>query len=176
MKRTALIIGLLIVGFICFSQDLKGKIVELETGKVLDDLVVKIIDSENITVTDSIGQFILNTEERTDKITLRIYSSDYSELEIKNIPSNQNIDLGELNLIKVPVELNVSYHGVSRLKNKIYQYQDKRRYRKSKRKFEFKDILISNNGNSYWMRATDKEYIYEIDYKEINKTIANKPQ
>jgi len=167
MEKTLLIIGLLMLFLNTYAKEIKGKVVDWETGKGLNEVFVKIQGFETSCTCDSSGQFSLKYETSDDSISIRIFSITYSDLIVENIPTAHPVDLRKINLIKIPSEIEVSYHGISKLRNLIYQCQDKRRYRKEKRRFPFTDIWIDQPVHGYWMKATQEEYVYSVYYLDL---------
>ncbi len=130
--------------------------------------VINIKDTDFYTKTDSLGKFTLKFDSNLDTVILRIYNNTgYSPIIVKNIFVEDFINIGKIMAIKVPVIINVSYCGISKRKNKHYQRKNQRRNKKQLRKFKFRDVWINNSNGAYWMRKTENNYLYEIDYLEL---------
>ncbi len=116
---------------------------------------------------DSTGYFEFNNIPY-DTVTLAITFPGLSRLYIENIVVVNEIELDSIFLISVPTYREISYVNLSHKQIKQRQKKENRDYKKFKKRFRFEDFYIQKkSGKGYFMKATDKEYEYKVDYDEF---------
>lgn len=104
---------------------------------------------------DSCGYYKIEGWDRSDTFFILINGfkvRGYNSLYINNVPpigANDTIDLGNLYLVRVPVEPNLRYYGLAeRWKNRKLTRETRRAYNKERRDFNFVDMVTDCIGSA----------------------------
>ncbi len=159
--------SLLLISTNIFSQKIEGKISFYNDDSLPVYADVGISGTVFYTKTDSSGSFTLKYESSADTVDMVVFALGYCQIKIINIPNFVNALNQEIKLFNVPVKMDVSFQGISKTINRQNQRGNRKKFRKKNRKFKFEDVWIKTKTDGYWMRKTNKKYLYEIDYNDL---------